>query len=313
MASNPPIISFPYIGKYTPLFQELLESWGVRIILPPKITDKTIKIGSRHSSEMICFPYKVTLGNFIEALEEHPEIEYLLMYNSLGRCRFRHYHILQKQTLENLGYKAKMVALSYKNFLSLPKQLNPKLNTIQIIRSYWQLYKNIKNLSKINKISKDKPNVILIGEVYTCLENSINYDIEERLEKFGINLINTVELYSFVNDQIKSFISGDFFAGKYRQLAKKYLDGPIGGHGLGNIEHLLKYIDKGIQGAVWFRPLSCMPETTIDPIIKHVCQESNIPLLVFDVDESNFALNIETRLETFVEQVKSHHARYEKR
>jgi predicted nucleotide-binding protein (sugar kinase/HSP70/actin superfamily) len=305
MPNNSPILCFPYFGKYTSLFKKFFENWGLKIILPPKITDKTIKIGSRHSSEMMCFPYKVTLGNFIEAIEEHPEIEYLLMYNTLGRCRFRHYHILQKQALEDLGYKIKMVVLSKNNFLKFPKQFNLKLNKIQIIKNYWHLYKNIKEVSKTKKILEEKPNVIVIGEIYTCIENSSNYDIEKRLEDFNINLINTVNLYSFFKDAFKSRILGGFLAGKYHQLAQKYLDGPIGGHGLENIKYLLEYIDKGIQGVVWFRPLSCMPETTIDPIIKKICLQKNVPLLIFDIDESNFALNIETRLETFVEQVKS--------
>ncbi len=301
MSDNIKIVSFPYIGKYTPLFKEFLEGLGSKVILPPKITDKTIKIGARHSSEMMCFPYKVTLGNFIEVLENHPEIDYLVMYDSRGQCRFRHYHILQKQALNDLGYKKiKMIALSYRNLLIFPKRINPKLNIFQIIKNYWQLLRKIKKTSVRQEFSKNRPNVLIMGEVYTCLETSINYNIEDRLEKFNINFVNSVDIFSFIKD---SFLFGHIFRKNYRR-ARKYLNGPLGGHGIENIESLLEYTDKGIDGAIWLRPLSCMPETTIDPIIKKICQENNIPLLVFDIDESNFSLSIETRLETFVEQVK---------
>lgn len=297
-------ISFPYIGKYTDLFKEFLENFGVNVILPPKITDKTIKIGTRYSSEMMCFPYKVTLGNFIELLEQNHEIDYLIMYDSRGRCRFRHYYILQKQTLEKLGFKTKMIALNLKNLLNIPKTLNPKLNKAQIIKHYFWLYKKIRQISKHNETAKNKPNIVLIGEIYTCLEPDINYHLEERLEKFGVNFINSVDLFSFIIDSVKSIVSYTYFRDKYYLRAKSYLNGPIGGHSIENIASLLKYAEKDVEGVIWLRPLSCMPETTIDPIIKTICQENNLPLLIFDIDESNFALNIETRLETFIEQVK---------
>lgn len=305
MVNNTKTVSFPYIGKYTPIFKEFLESFGVKVILPPKITDKTIKIGTKYSSEMMCFPYKVTLGNFIELLKVHPEIDYFVMYDSQGRCRFRHYHILQKQMLEKLGYnKTVMLALNLKGLLSVPKTINPKITKAQTVKYYWKLYKKIKEVSKRNEVSKEKPNVLIIGEIYTCLEPSINYNLEDRLTKFGVNCINSVELHTFIKDSVKDKIPGFLMEKKYLRKAKSYLNGPLGGHGIENIASLLGYIDKGIEGAIWLRPLSCMPETTVDPIVKHICQEKNIPLLIFDIDESNFALNIETRLETFIEQVK---------
>lgn len=298
-------VSFPYIGEYTDLFKDFLENLGGKVILPPKITDKTIKIGTRYSSEMMCFPYKVTLGNFIELLEKNPQVDYLLMYDSQGRCRFRHYYILQKQTLERLGFKTKMLALNLKNLLNLPKIINPKLTKLQIIQRYFWLYKQIKQQSGQNELSKDKPNILIIGEIYTCLEPAVNYHLEERLEKFGVNFINSVNLLSFLIDSVKNMISYTFFRDKYYLKAKTYLNGPIGGHGLENIASLFKYVEGGVvDGAIWLRPLSCMPETTIDPIIKTISQEKGVPLLIFDIDESNFALSIETRLETFIEQVK---------
>ncbi|MEW5907951.1 MAG: acyl-CoA dehydratase activase-related protein [Patescibacteria group bacterium] len=305
MVKRTPVVSFPYIGKYTSVFKDFLESLDIKVILPPKITDKTIKIGTKYSSEMMCFPYKVTLGNFIELLENHPEIDYLIMYDSQGRCRFRHYHILQKQMLEKLGFKkAKMLALNYKTLLKLPKTINHKLNTVRIIKNYYELYKKIKQISKHKEFSKNKPNILIIGEIYTSLEPTINYFIEERLENLGVNFINSVDLFSFLKDNIKYLTFGYGVGSKYYLQARSYFNGPLGGHGIENIASLLEYLDKGIDGVIWLRPLSCMPETTVDPIIKNISQEKNIPLLTFDIDESNFALNIETRLETFIEQVK---------
>ena len=305
MDNNIKTVSFPFIGKFTPLFKEWAEKLGAKVILPPKITDNTIKIGTKYSSEMMCFPYKVTLGNFIELLKIHPEIDYLIMFDSQGRCRFRHYYILQKQMLEKLGIKkTQMLALNLKGLLSVPKIINPKLSRVKIIKYYWQLYKKIKQASIRNELLKEKPNILIIGEIYTCLEPSINYNLEDRLRKFGVNYINSVELHTFIIDILRRRIPEFIIDKKYIRQAKSYLNGPLGGHGTENIASLLEYIDKGVEGVVWLRPLTCMPETTVDPIVKHICQEKSVPLLTLDIDESNFALNIETRLETFIEQVK---------
>jgi predicted nucleotide-binding protein (sugar kinase/HSP70/actin superfamily) len=299
------VVAFPYFGKYTEAFKDFFEALGVKVVLPPKITDKTIKLGAKHSSEMFCFPYKATLGNFIELLETNPDIDYLVMYDSQGQCRFRHYYTLQQQTLHDLGYKVKMIAISSKTIFKIPKILNPKINILEMIGVYVRIIKKIQKLSKINKISKEKPNVLVIGEIYTCIEPSINYHMEERMEKAEINPINTVDLFSFLKESVRDLLHLNYFIGKYKKAAKKYLNGPLGGHGLENIENLLKYSDKGIQGAVWLRPLTCMPETTIDLVVKKICRDKKVPILIFDIDESNFALNIETRLETFIEQIKS--------
>lgn len=304
MKDGKKIITFPYIGKYTFLFQEFFERIGMEVVLPPKITDRTIKIGTKYSSEMMCFPYKVTLGNFIEVLEKNPEIDYLLMYDSRGRCRFRHYYKLQDQILKNLGFKAKMIPLNFNNLLRFQKEINPSFSRLKLIREYLRVYNRIKKESKNNRILKDKPNIIIIGEIYTCIESSVNYDIEKKLEDFGINAINTVNLHSFIKESIKKIILKDRFGGKYHRKAMKYLNGPLGGHGAENIENLLRYIDKKIEGVIWLRPLSCMPESTVDLVVKEICYKNDVPIIVFDIDESNFALNIETRLETFVEQIK---------
>jgi predicted nucleotide-binding protein (sugar kinase/HSP70/actin superfamily) len=299
------VIAFPHFGKYTENFKNLFETLGIKVVLPPKITDKTIKLGAKHSSEMFCFPYKATLGNFIELLEINPDIDYLLMYDSQGQCRFRHYCTLQQQTLHDLGYKVKMLAISSKTLFKIPKILNPEIGILKIIKIYIQAVRKIQKLSRTNKVSKEKPNVLIIGEIYTCIEPSINYHMEERMEKAGINPINTVDLFSFLKESVKDMLPAFFSIGKYERMAKKYLNGPLGGHGLENIENLLKYSDKGIQGVIWLRPLTCMPETTIDLVAKRICRDKKVPLLIFDIDESNFALNIETRLETFIEQIKS--------
>ena len=42
---------------------------GVEVVYPPDVTREIVKIGSKHSPEFVCFPFKVTLGEFINMIE----------------------------------------------------------------------------------------------------------------------------------------------------------------------------------------------------------------------------------------------------
>ncbi|MHC5161326.1 MAG: 2-hydroxyacyl-CoA dehydratase, partial [Planctomycetota bacterium] len=86
--------------------------------------------------------------------------------------------------------------------------------------------------------------------------------------------------------------------------AQKYLNGTLGGHGLENISHLLELVDKNIGGVIHLLPMSCMPETSIEPFVNTICRDSNTPLLRIPIDENTAEANLETRLETFVELIK---------
>ncbi len=78
----------------------------------------------------------------------------------------------------------------------------------------------------------------------------------------------------------------------------------MGGHGYENIYHLLELIEKRIDGILHLLPLTCMPETTVEPFINYICREQNIPLLRIPIDENNSEANLNTRLETFVDLIK---------
>jgi len=297
---NEKIITFPWIGKqYTKILKNSLENLGLNIQLPPKTSGKTIKLGVKNSSDMICFPYKATLGNFIEAIEQGANI--LLMYDSLGQCRLRHYNKIQEFTLKSLDYDFEMYGINKKNLFNTLKKLSGK-STLKIFFELKNLLKNIKKYDKQKTIwLKDKPNIGIIGEIFCCCDETINYNIEEKIKSYGANPYNTVTLSSFLNQNLFSFFKKQNY---YEKKAKKYFNGSLGGHGIENIHSLFELVDKKVDGVIHILPLSCMPETTVEPFINRICSDSNIPLLRIPIDENNSEANLETRLETFVELIK---------
>jgi len=108
------------------------------LIEPTKPNKRTAQIGSMHSPEFVCTPFKITLGTFIEGLERGATE--LGMGGCNAYCRFGYYWPVQKLILEDLGYDFKFVTLNYespKEILQVMKRdICPDRNVLQIIRAF---------------------------------------------------------------------------------------------------------------------------------------------------------------------------------
>ncbi len=100
-------VSFPHMGSLHIVLSSLVKSLGGEVVMPPKTTKKTLSIGTKHSPEAICLPYKLLLGNYIEAVEKGAEA--VLMISSPGICRLGEYSKSIKNAMEDLGYKIKYI------------------------------------------------------------------------------------------------------------------------------------------------------------------------------------------------------------
>lgn len=102
-------ITFPHLGYCSIPLRSLLADLGHEVIIPLPITRKTISLGTRHGPEFACYPLKLGLGNFIEALELGADT--LLMGGGIGPCRFGYYAQVQRDILQSLGYKFRMLVV----------------------------------------------------------------------------------------------------------------------------------------------------------------------------------------------------------
>jgi predicted nucleotide-binding protein (sugar kinase/HSP70/actin superfamily) len=102
--------SFPNVGYDTYALKTFLEDLGAEVILAPPNSRRTIELGSLHSPELICMPYKITLGNMLEALELGADT--LFMAAGARKCRFGYYHYLQERALKNLGKECRFIPVT---------------------------------------------------------------------------------------------------------------------------------------------------------------------------------------------------------
>src|SRR5574344_1695547 len=102
-------VAFPHMGTISYAWAYALRKVGVEPFVPPYTSKKTLSLGVKHSPEAICLPYKLILGNFIEAIEGGTD--YVAMLSSPGICRLGEYGSCIKNALKDLGYEANYIEL----------------------------------------------------------------------------------------------------------------------------------------------------------------------------------------------------------
>lgn len=302
-------ITFPRIGIYTNLIKEMIEELGVDVILPPPITQNTIKLGVKYSSDFMCFPFKVTLGNLIEALEIAKKDEIKLInlgvgYTNLckGHCRFQHYFEIQKRILDDAGYDSDMILIEGRQILKCFKQINPKNSYFKIIKIMLKYYKKIKELEEKHYTfdwnDESKVRIGLVGEWYTCIANEINYDIYNNLKRMNVNvhLASSSTLSGFIRHKL--FLED--IPKRYVKESKEYYKGEIHAHGKYSLINMFFYKDKKFDAVFHFAPLSCMPESTVEMLMDLKSKEFNLPVYHFPIDEEVFQTGMDMRIKSIV-------------
>ena len=129
-------IAFPKMADYDVPARYLLNHITNYKIIKPEINLNTIEIGSKHSPDFVCAPFKYTLGSLINGLENGADI--LIQFG--GGCRYGYYASLQEEVLKNLGYKFKMYNLvtaghtDFKRIYRLIKEIDPSIKIRKLIR-----------------------------------------------------------------------------------------------------------------------------------------------------------------------------------
>ena len=129
-------VSFPHMGSYSLPMTTLASMLDCDVLVPPKMTKRTLELGARHSPEFVCIPFKYNLGNFMESLDGGAN----LLVQAGGGCRFGYYGEVQEQILRDLGYDFEMVRLlggfSIRNYRRQLKAVNPRLSMARVMRTY---------------------------------------------------------------------------------------------------------------------------------------------------------------------------------
>lgn len=171
-------ITFPHLGYCSIPLRALFAGLGHQVIVPPSITRKTISLGARHGPEFACYPLKLGLGNFIEAMEMGADT--LVMGGGIGPCRFGYYAQVQQDILKSLGYEFTMLVIEpplghAKEVLAVARILKGSKSWWTLVRAAWLALIKLRACDDIHRASLHlRPRVVdkaNFGKIYwKCLK-----------------------------------------------------------------------------------------------------------------------------------------------
>lgn len=96
------------MGNLCITLRALLENLGCDVVLGPRPNKHTMTLGIRHAPEMVCLPFKVTLGDMFGCLESGADT---LAFIGGGdwSCRFGYYGRIQCSILTRCGYRFRKI------------------------------------------------------------------------------------------------------------------------------------------------------------------------------------------------------------
>ena len=132
--------TFPHMGNIYIAVKSLFDGLGIDYIIPPQNSTEALNIGTKYSPEEICLPFKIMIGNYIQAIEQGADT--IILTGSCGPCRFGEYCELQMNLMKSLGYDLNFIVLD------MPKDIG--------INELLKRFKKIGSTSTKSKLEKFK-------------------------------------------------------------------------------------------------------------------------------------------------------------
>lgn len=187
-------VCFPLIGNYHIAEKPIGLLIGDEVIIPPRITKKTLEIGAKNSPEWVCVPFKYTLGNFIEAVEMGANV----LVQAGGGCRLGCYGEVQKTILKKLGYDIEYIRIvndfGLLAIIRFAKQLNPRLSYFHICKVLYFAYEKARAIDEIEDVVRKN-----VG--FETRKGSF-----ERLQKLALADVDEAATFGEVREAVRNFM-----------------------------------------------------------------------------------------------------------
>lgn len=146
-------VSFPCMGT-TVIYKKLLQLLGHEVIEPPAPSQRTIDLGVKYSPEFACFPLKVIMGSYIEAIELGAKT--IITSGGHGPCRAGFYGETHRRMLKNMGYDVDVIVFDdYKRDFSGTMKNVLRIKNRKSLKYLWESLKTVYFMAKsMDRIEK---------------------------------------------------------------------------------------------------------------------------------------------------------------
>ena len=197
-------VAFPHMGNICIAWAAALKKVGVEPFIPPYTSKKTLSLGTKHSPEAICLPYKLILGNFIEAIEGGAD--YVAMISSPGICRLGEYGSCIKNALTDLGYNDKYIDLTLydgiQGMYRFLKEITGKNDPVLFMRAIVIAIRKVFVMDDLDaRLSYLRAREVHSGEAEKYFNKAVKYIMEansnralDRAKKLAFDELNKTEI-----------------------------------------------------------------------------------------------------------------------
>lgn len=217
-------ITFPHFGNTYIASKALFEGLGISCIVPPQSSKKSLQIGSEHSPDDICLPFKIMIGNYIQSIEMGADT--IVIAGSCGPCRFGEYCELQMKIIKGLGYDVDFIVIDNPKDIGIKELMNrfSKIgsnatvdkrkivkeirNSINILGLMDKLDSRVHSISAYEKKKGECKNIL-----NSCKSEVVKLKSSDDIIKHikdSINKIENVEVHKY-RDPIKIAVIGEIY------------------------------------------------------------------------------------------------------
>ena len=214
-------IGMPHMGNLYIPFKALFQRLNIDFVIPPVSNRRTLSLGVKYSPEGLCIPFKLTLGNLLEAAELGADG--LIMPAGFGTCRLGYYARVQEQILHDLGYNIEMLLVGVSQrklfgLLEMIKRLSNNASWFKIISAFRFGLAKLNALDKIERVVQKVRPVEqvrgaanrLFAEAIKAIDQTDDYNTLRRVQKDYVERLNQITKDSRPQPLIVG-ITGEFY------------------------------------------------------------------------------------------------------
>jgi len=185
-------------------------------------------------------------------------------------------------------------------------EIYDKVTTLDdVFKANKQVNEMIDAIKTIEVPEEKKLRVGIVGEIYVVLEPSVNMDVENVLNKLGVETERSQYLSEWINFNAIPKPFKDKKVPKVLEKGTEFIEIQIGGHAKETVGFIKDFKDRGFDGIVHLMPFGCLPELVTQSVAPSMSKILDIPVLTIPIDEQTGKANNLTRLEAFVDLLKN--------
>lgn len=150
-------ISVPNLGNTALAAKALFSSLKIDYVFPEETSKRTLEIGCKYSPEEICLPFKIMIGNYVEAMEKGADT--FIITGSCGPCRYGEYCELQINILKKINPKVNLIVVDAPGDIGKDELLNriklisdnSPLSKREKVKALFNAFKVINSVDELEK------------------------------------------------------------------------------------------------------------------------------------------------------------------